>query len=158
MLNDAVLKALEAQMAHEFKNFMTYKSFSGVADFQSYIGATSWFDKQAMEEYNHFNKLFNYICDQGHIPIMPIITPILPQITDLQGLFLQTVALEKETTASLILVSEICKEVKDDQSYELILWYLKEQVEETKTAEDILKRVLMSLNNILIIDNELGAR
>ena len=48
--------------------------------------------------------------------------------------------------------------MKDDQSYELVLWFLKEQVEEVKTVEDILKRVNMSLNNILIIDNELGAR
>ena len=158
MLSESVLMAMNAQMAHELSNFYVYKSFSGIADFQALIGATTWFEKQSLEEYGHFDKFYKYISDQGHIPHLPSLPEIPPQIYTLQELFIQTVMVEKQTLENLKKLAEICKEMKDDQSYELALWYLKEQVEEVKTVEDLQKRVLMSLNNILIIDNELGSR
>ena len=158
MLDEKVLIALQLQMGNELKNFYKYKSFSGIADFQALLGATSWFDKQAQEEYGHFNKFFTYISDKGHIPHLVTLEELPPQTLSLQELFNQTVLIERGTYENLKKVAEICKEMKDDQSYELLLWFLKEQVEEVKTVEDIQKRVIMSLNNPLIIDNELGSR
>lgn len=158
MLSETILKALEIQMMHEYNNSYIYKSFSSIADYQGLIGTTKWFDIQSKEEYGHFDKLFNYLCDQGAIPHLGTIPEIKPQIYNLQELFTQTVALEKLTLEKLKMLANVCKEEKDDQSYELALWYLKEQVEEVKTVDDILKRVIMSANNLLLIDNELGQR
>lgn len=158
MLNDKLLKAIQIQMGHELKNSYQYKAFSGIADYQSLLGACSWFDKQSQEEYGHFNKFFTYICDKGHIPHLQKLEEIVPAILTLDQLFVETVKLEHNTLDNLKVLAEICKEVKDDQTYELLLWFLKEQVEEVKTVEDIQKRILMSANNLLIIDNELGAR
>jgi ferritin len=158
MLSESVLTALQAQMAHEYGNFHKYKSFAGIADSLGLIGTTSWFNKQSMEEYGHFDKLYNFISDMGHIPKMPALPEIEPSLMTMAELFTQTVMIEKETDMKLKLVAAVCKEMNDDQSYELLLWYLKEQVEEVKTVEDILRRVLMSSYNLLIIDNELGAR
>jgi ferritin len=158
MLQDKVLEALQVQMANELKNSYKYKAFSGIADYQALIGATSWFDKQSQEEYTHFNKFYGYISDKGHIPLLPKLDEIAPQILSLEDLFKETVELEQKTFDNLQTLAEICKEMKDNQSYELLLWFLKEQVEEVKTVEDLQKRVLMSLNNLLLIDTELGSR
>ena len=158
MLDETILIALNAQMGHEFDNSYVYKSFAGIADFQSLLGTCSWFHKQAEEEYKHFDKFFNYICDKGSIPALPGTSAIPPQIIDIVELFNQTVAIEHKTLDNLKLLAQLCKELNDDQTYELVLWYLKEQVSEIKEVEDIQKRVLMSLNNILIIDQELGKR
>lgn len=158
MLNDKVLIGLQLQMANELSNSYQYKAFSGIADFMSLLGACSWFDKQSQEEYGHFNKFYSYISDKGHIPHLSELKEIPPQIMTLDQLFVQTVALENKTLEHLKALAEICKEMKDDQSYGLVLEFLKEQVEECKTVEDILKRVLMSANNILLIDQELAAR
>ena len=76
----------------------------------------------------------------------------------LEQLFQQTVQLEKTTLEHLKILSKICKEAEDDQSYDFLLEFLKEQIEEVKVAEDTLKRVIMSANNILLIDQELGER
>lgn len=158
MLTESVLTALQAQLAHEYGNFHKYKSFAGIADSLGLIGTTSWFNKQSMEEYGHFDKLFTYISDMGHIPKMPSLPEIESSPMTMLDLFTQAVLLEKATDMSLKLVAAVCKEMNDDQSYDLILWFLREQTEECKTVEDILKRVIMSSYNILIIDNELGAR
>lgn len=158
MLQEPVLQALQIQMGHELQNSYMYKAFSGIADFQALLGATSWFDKQSQEEYVHFNKFFGYISDKGHIPHLQPLADIPPQILTIDMLFQQTVTLEYATLTNLQLLAKICKQHEDDQTYELLLWYLKEQVEEVKTVEDLYKRCLMSMNNILIFDNELGAR
>jgi ferritin len=158
MLSESVLTALQAQMAHEYGNFHKYKSFAGIADSLGLIGTTSWFNKQAMEEYGHFDKLFTFISDMGHIPKMPSLPEIEPAVMTMADLFTQTVMLEKGTEISLRLCAAVCKEMSDDASYDLLLWFVREQVEEVKTVEDILKRVIMSSYNLLLIDNELGAR
>jgi ferritin len=158
MLNEKILEALQIQMGNELANSYQYKSFSGIADYLSLIGTTSWFDKQSVEEYTHFNKFFTYISDKGHIPHLKPLAEIAPQILSLEQMFMLTVQLENKTLENLKTLARICVDLKDDQTYELLLWFLKEQVEEVKTVEDIQKRVLMSANNILIIDNELGSR
>lgn len=158
MLNDQVLLALNIQMGNELRNSYQYKAFSGIADYLSLLGACSWFDKQSQEEYGHFNKFFTYISDKGHIPHLQPLNDIPPTVLTLDNLFMLTVQLEVQTLENLKSLAEICKEAKDDQTYGLVLEFLKEQIEEVKTVEDIQKRVIMSANNILIIDNELGQR
>jgi ferritin len=158
MLQEPVLQALTIQMNHEFDNFRAYKSFSAIADFQSLLGTCSWFDKQSQEEYTHFNKFFNYISDRGHIPQLSVAAELPPQILTIDMLFMQAVQLEMKTTTNLELVADACKLANDDQTYQLVLWFLNEQIEEEKMVQDIYKRVLMSMNNLLLIDNELGSR
>jgi ferritin len=158
MLQEPVLNALQIQMGHELNNSYQYKAFSGIADYQSLIGACSWFDKQSDEERGHFNKFFSYICDKGYVPHLQTLNEITPNILAIDALFAETVHLEQQTLTNLQLLAQVCVEAKDDQTYELVLWFLKEQVEECKTVEDLHKRCLMSLNNILIFDNELAQR
>jgi ferritin len=158
MLQEPILTALQIQMGHECNNAYQYKAFAAITDYQALLGATSWMEKQSDEEREHFNKFFSYICDKGHIPSLPTINEITPQIMSLDALFAKIVELENATLKNLQLVAQVCVEAKDDQTYELLLYFLKEQVEECKTVEDLHKRCLMSMNNILIFDKELGER
>jgi ferritin len=158
MLTENVLNALTLQMNNELTNYYVYKNFSGIADFCGLNGAEKWFDMQANEEKGHFEKFYKYISDQGHVPHLMTIPEQIPEIVGLDGLFLKTVALEAQTTSNIRQVATICKEENDDQTYELILWYLKEQVEEEDMVRTLYQRVIMSMNNLLRIDQELGAR
>jgi ferritin len=156
MLNEAVLLALNTQMNNEFHNYQIYKSFSGICDYQSLLGATKYFQKQSEDEKLHFEKFYSYISDKGHIPQLTAQEEIPPQLLTLDMIFAQVVMLEESTLTNLQLVSQVTKEIGDDTSFGLLQWYLSEQTEECKTASDLYKRCLMSLNNILIFDNELG--
>lgn len=156
MLNEAVLLALNTQMNNEFHNYQIYKSFSGICDYQSLLGATKYFQKQSEDEKLHFEKFYSYISDKGHIPHLMTQEEIPPQLLPLDIIFTQVVALEEATLTNLQLVSTVCKEIGDDQTFGLLQWYLSEQLEECKTTSDLYKRCLMSLNNILIFDNEIG--
>lgn len=157
MLTENVLTALQLQLNHEITNYYTYKNFSGIADFQGLTGACKWFNKQADEEKSHFDKLYTYISDKGHIPqLLPI--PDQPlEILTLDMLFAKAVELESYTTKNFKLLAELCKIEQDDQTYQLVLCYLNEQIEEEKIVGDMFRRSVMSMSNHLIIDQELGA-
>ena len=160
MLNDEVLQAITYQMNFELTNSYIYRSFAGIADFQSLIGTTKWFMKQSEEERNHFEKFCNYIQDQGHAPHLLQIPEQIPEGLTLFDLFETTVRLENSTLANLKNLSNICKQNGDDQSLELLLWYLKEQVEEVKTVTDIFNRLKLAGPGFgfILMDQELGGR
>lgn len=158
MLPEPVLTALNIQMNHELTNFYVYKNFSGIADFLGLTGTCKWFDIQANEEKGHFDKFYKYISDKGYIPQL---LPLPDQATDvktLQELFAETVQLEARTTENLRKVAEICKLENDDQTYNLSLEFLSEQIEEEKIVNTIFKRIMMSINDPLRVDEELGKR
>jgi ferritin len=160
MINEIVLQALTFQMNHEISNSYAYRFLAGLADYQSLIGTTSWFMKQSDEERTHFDKFCNYIQDQGHVPHLLSVPEQIPEGLDLLQMFERTVILEMNTLANLKQLALVCKECGDDQTYELVLWFLKEQVEECKMVTDILNRIKLAGNGLgyIIIDNELGER
>jgi len=161
MLSETILQALTFQMNSEITNSIIYKNFSGIADYLALTGAATWFDKQSQEEYEHFNKFYKYICDQGHIPHLLSVPEQIPEMASIEELFRRTVELEYQTTQQLKQISILCDEVNDDQTYEMIFWYLKEQIEEESTVSKIYKRLSMVMGHgagILAIDRELGER
>lgn len=160
MLNETVLQALTFQMNQEMNNSYAYRSMAGIADFQSLLGATSWFIKQSDEERGHFDKFCNYIQDQGHAPHLLQVQEQIPEGYDLLQLFERTVTLENQTLANLKLLANICKETGDDQTYNLTLWFLGEQVEECKTVQDVYNRIVLAGPGLgyIMIDQELGTR
>ena len=158
MLSEQILTALQFQLSHEITNAYTYKMFSGIADYQGLIGATSWFAKQSDEEKSHFEKIFTYICDQGHVPHLLQIPEIIPENLSLVELFARSCELEFQTTAYLKLLAQLCKQENDDQTYTFIQGMLIEQVEEERYCGDMHKRVCLSQGNLILIDQELGQR
>ena len=158
MLSENVLTALNIQMGHELTNYYIYKNFAGIADFLGLDGTKSWFEKQSEEEKGHFEKFYKYISDKGHLPKLSTLPEQETDILSFAELFAKTIETEAQTTNNLRLVAQICKEDNDDQTYELILWFLKEQVEEEDTVRTIYQRILMSSNNPLKVDEELAER
>ncbi len=158
MITENILNALNIQMNRELLNSLIYKTFSGIADIYCLNGTSKWFEIQSKEEMEHFNKFFNYICKQGNIPQITTIPDICNETLSFADLFVKSIELEENTTHNLKLVSELCKEENDDQTFELILWFLKEQVEEEDMVRTIHERILMSLNDPLRVDSELGER
>jgi ferritin len=83
---------------------------------------------------------------------------LIPEILSLEELFERTLNIENDTSIKLKTVSTICKLEGDDQTFELILEMLKEQVEEVKMVQDILTRIKLCGKGLgeIIIDGELG--
>lgn len=158
MLSENVLTALNIQMTHELTNYYIYKNFAGIADFMGLNGTQNWFEKQAEEEKGHFEKFYQYISDKGHLPKLSALPEQPTDILSFAELFAKTIETEAQTTNNLRILAQICKEENDDQTYELALWFLKEQVEEEDTVRTIYQRILMSVNNPLHVDEELEER
>lgn len=159
-MDKRLIEKLNLQTNHEITNFYIYKNFSGIADYQSLLGAVNWFDKQSQEEYKHFDRFYSFICDIGEIPKLEAIpAPESTNIT-LQQMFEKTVEIEKGTTELLRKLYDLAVMLKESTAIDLIEQYLNEQVEEVKVASDILARIRLAGTGLgeIIIDSELAKR
>jgi ferritin len=159
-MDKRLIEALNAQVKHEFTNYIIYKNFSGIADFQSLTGSVSWFEKQSEEEKEHFETFYSFLCDVGEIPIMPAIEQQPNTNMSLLELFEKTVKLEKGTTDLLQKLYDLAVMLKEGTAIDLIEKYLFEQVEEVKLVGDVYNRLKLAGPGLgtIIIDAELGWR
>lgn len=159
-MDKRLIDALNAQIKHEFTNFVIYKNFSGIADFQSLLGAVSWFEKQSEEEKQHFECFYSFLCDVGTIPVMPAVEEQPNKNISLLEMFEKTVKIELGTSDMLQKLHDLAVMLKEGSAIDMIEKYLNEQVEEVKTVTDIYNRLKIAGNGLgtIIIDQELGKR
>lgn len=156
---NSVEQCLCKQLNHEFQNYRIYKNMSGICDMKSLLGASNWFNKQAEEEKIHFDKIHKYMLDRSMKPVLSTVEELtFDQSLTLEMLFMLTTEVEHETTLKLIEVKKTAMSECDYQTVDFLDWFLLEQVQEEDMVLDVLNRVRMSSNNLLIIDNELGTR
>ncbi len=158
MLSETIIQALNYALNGEIKNAYRYKMFSAICGYQSFVGAAKWFDKQWKEEQEHFEIFFKYMTDQGVIPHLLQVPEQIPETASIEELFRRTVEFEYETTIMIKQIADICKAENDEQTLDLAREILKEQIEEERTAKEIYDRIIISRNNLLVIDHELAQR
>lgn len=161
MLSRRIQDAITGQIASEFEAAYLYLSMSAHFDAASLRGFASWMRNQAQEEVAHAMKLFDFLSDRG---IRPILQTIPAPPTDL-GSHLEVVqralAHEKGVSGKIHALYQLAGEEKDFATQAALQWFLLEQVEEEKTAGEIVDRVRMAGDYpgaMLLLDRELGAR
>jgi ferritin len=159
-MDKRLVAQIEEQINHEISNWYIYKNFSGIADKLSLLGAVSWFDKQAMEEYSHFDRFYTFLSDMGYVPTLKDITAPPPEVTTLTELFAMALMVEKKTSAMLQGLFDLATMLKEGKAVDLVEQFLKEQVEEEKSVSDILNRLKIAGEGYgtILIDQELAKR
>jgi len=161
MIPNSVLKALNQQIQREL--FSAYYYLSMATHFQSVNlnGFAHWMRKQYEEETSHAMKILDYIGERGGRAVLETIekpggefkTPL-----DVMKLVLEH---EKKVTASINAVYEIAAQEKDYPTQIMLEWFIKEQVEEERSAEDIVNMLKMigdAPAGLVMLDRQLASR
>ena len=160
-MNTKLQKALTEQVNKELFSAYLYLGMATYCESISLDGFGQWMKVQAQEEMIHAMKIFTFLGDRGVRVELPAIAKPETDFTSVLDVFQKTLAHEKKVTASIDKVYSIAKEVKDNASVVFLEWFITEQVEEEKSASDILEKLKLigkDSGAILMLDQTLGAR
>ncbi|AEF81895.1 ferritin [Leadbettera azotonutricia] len=161
MLSEPLVKALSSQLNGEFYSAYLYLGMSAYADRAGYKGIANWLYVQAQEERAHAVHIYQHILERGASPVLPEVKAPPSTWRDITELFEKVLSHEQGVTASINNIASLAAGEKDHATYNFIMWYVNEQVEEEKNVDEILAKIkLMGSNPVLIfhLDSELATR
>lgn len=160
-MKEAVRDAVTEQIKHEFYSSYLYLSMAGSFEVATLPGFAHWMRKQSEEEREHAVKFFDFLLDRGeHVQLQAIDQPPYTFRSPLDT-FEQALEHEKEITSHIHRLYELAIQEKDYPAQVLLNWFVAEQVEEEKSATEIVERLRMAGEDsaaLLLLDNEVGGR
>ena len=161
MISTAMEKALFEQLNHEFYSAYLYLAMSAYCSHIEFNGAANWLKLQYEEEHTHATKIYNYLVDQGVHVVLDHVKQPPSKFGSILDVFTASLAHEQSMTARLNDISDQALKEKDHATYNLLQWFVNEQVEEESSVGGIISKFKMVKEDgygQLMIDNELGNR
>ncbi len=159
MLSDKMLTALNKQIQLEMSSAYTYLAMATYFEAESLKGFAGWMYGQFGEEQGHARKIYEYVHDRGGRVILQAIDKPEHDYKSPLDVFERVLAHEKKVTASIHELYELALADKDYPTQTHLHWFIDEQVEEEKTAAEILdhlKRIEGHPHLILGLDRRIG--
>ncbi len=161
VISESIRTALIKQLNRELESAYVYLAMSAWCSREEFNGAAHWFRLQYDEEQTHGTKLFDYLIDQGApVGLLPVGAP--PEEFDsLVEVFEASLAHERSMTEHLNDLSDLALQERDHATYNLLQWFVTEQVEEESTVGEIIAKLRLVGTDgygVLMVDNELGTR
>jgi ferritin len=161
MLNKVMQEAVNEQINHELFAMYSYLSMSAYCEHQQFIGCAHWMRLQSQEEYGHAMRLYDFlIARQGRVKLLPIAQPEI-EFDSIPSVFEKALEQERQVTEQINGLYEMAFNEKAFAALVELEWFIQEQVEEEKTAREIVHKFSLVKDDkpgLLDLDRELGAR
>ncbi|WP_321314804.1 ferritin [Halarcobacter sp.] len=161
MISKELQNALIEQLNKEYHSAYLYLGMSAYCSKEGFNGSSNWFLIQYQEEIAHGMKLFKYLEDQDVEIKLPSIEGVKVEYNSLLDVFKKALAHEQKMSKNLNILSDIAMKEKDHATYNLLQWYVTEQVEEEATLKEIRDHIKLVGDNgygLYTIDKELSTR
>ena len=160
-MKGAVRDAMGEQIKHELYSAYLYLSMAGSFEVANLTGFAHWMRQQSREELEHAMKFFDFLLDRGeHAELQTIEAPPYAFRSPLDT-FEQALDHEKEITTRINDLYELSVRENDLPAQVFLNWFVTEQVEEEKSATEIVERLRMAGDDsaaLLLLDDGLGKR
>lgn len=155
-LNADVEKILNKQLDKEFDAAVVYHGMAIYFEKELLPGLAAWFKRQLGEERQHAGKIIEYMLDRGGAPAIPATkAPKMAYASPLEAVQ-GALAHERANTAGIYACLEAAQKVADHATIEMLQWFVKEQVEEEKWADEytqMLEKVAGSVGGLWAFDH-----
>lgn len=161
MISKELQDSLIQQLNKEYQSAYIYLGMSAYCSKEGFNGAANWFLIQYQEEVTHGMKLFKYLEDQNVDIKLPLIQEVEVIFNSLLDVFQKSLEHEQTMTKNLNELSDLAMKDKDHATYNLLQWYVTEQVEEEATVSGIIDHIKLVDGNgygLYTIDKELSSR
>ncbi len=161
MLNPEVSKLLNEQINKEFFSAYLYMDMANYYADQSLDGFENWFFVQMQEERDHALLFRKYLLNNGEQVNLTEIAEPEGSYKDFKEPLTQALEHEQFVTASINTIYEAAYRNKDFRTMQFLDWFIKEQGEEEKNAEDNIKKFELFAGDpkgLYMLDNELKSR
>ena len=161
MINENIQKKLNQQVEREAYAAFLYFSMASWMDSNGYVGTAQFLYSQADEEMEHMKKIFHYINDAGGKAIVPSIDQPPKDFNSYKDIIEKSLENERTVTESIHDIVEACLKEKDYTTFNLMQWYVDEQLEEENQFNTIIDKLTMlgdGKEGLYLLDQELGER
>jgi len=160
-MNPRVLEAINRQINSELSASYAYLAMSAYCECQKFTGAARWLRLQSQEEHMHAMKLFDFVLARDRSVDLLAIDRPKTDFRSVAEVFERALEQEQEVSRQIDTLYETAFNEKAFAAVAELQWFLTEQVEEEKTAREIVAKFKMVGNDaasLLDLDRELGAR
>ena len=159
MLSKSILDLLNAQINLEFYSSNIYLQMGAWADHEGLEGCSAFLATHADEEMGHMRRIWSYVMEAGHMPVLGAIKAAPSKIKDVKALFEEVYKHEQLVTAKINELAHAAFDEKDMITFNFMQWFVAEQHEEEAMARGILDRIkVIGLDGkgLYFIDQEVG--
>lgn len=161
MIGKAMQAAMNEQINKEFFSSYLYLSMAAYFEDKNLTGFAHWMRRQADEEREHAMKFYNFILDAGgQVQLKAIEAPETEWKSNLE-VAEQVAAHEAKVTASINDLYELALKEKDYAAQVMLQWFISEQVEEEKNANELVAKLRLIEERgtaVLMLDHRLAKR
>jgi len=161
MLSKTMEEALNRQVNRELYSSYLYLAMSAWFESINFKGSAAWMMVQSNEERVHAMKIYDYIiARQGKVVLEPIEAP-KAKWTSCGKVFDEVYAHEQKVTGMIHALVDLAIREKDHATFEMLQWFVKEQVEEEANAFQIIEKIKVVGDvpgHLFCLDHELGKR
>lgn len=161
MLSEKIVGLLQNQVNKEYYSAYLYLDFAGFYNDKGLEGFGKWYKKQADEEVEHAEKFVRYLEDNGIRPVYEAIDKPAKNPADLRDPLTLSLEHEKYVTSLINAIYAAAVEEKDYRTQQFMTWYIDEQAEEEKNAQDNIKKFELfggDARGLYELDREFGSR
>ena len=161
VLSDTIQKALNRHINEEFYSSYLYLSMSAWCESVDLPGFAHWLRMQSQEEYAHAMNLFDFVLErEGRALLLPVKEPPV-EFTSILDVMQSTLDHERQVSHLIHELYALSVKEGDYPTQVHLQAFITEQVEEEKTAADIVAQLRMigdSASDLLLLDRRMAAR
>jgi ferritin len=160
-LSKKMQDALNEQIKEELFSSYLYLSMAAYSESINLPGFAHWMQVQSGEELEHAMKFYGYIHGRGGRVILQALDQPAVEFGGPIDLFEKTLAHEQHITGRIHRLYALAVEEKDYASLSILQWFVDEQVEEERTASEILELLKVvgdKGQGLIILDRQLASR
>jgi len=161
MVSKSMQTALNEQINKELFSAYMYLSMAAYFEGNNLPGFAQWLRLQADEEREHAMKFYDFILDRGARVLLGAIAAPQTEWKSSLDVFKDVLAHEQKVTASIHALYELALKEKDYPAQVMLQWFISEQVEEEKSATEIVEQLeLVNAHGtaVLMLDYQLAKR
>lgn len=140
MLDQKVYELINEQVNKEFYSAYLYLDFADYYYDQGLDGFANWYDIQAQEERDHAMLMRTYLLNNGHKVVLEAISKPDKTYKNLEDPLKFGLEHEQYVTSLINKIYKAAKDVDDFRTMQCFDWFVKEQGEEEKNADDLIKK------------------
>ena len=161
MINEKMTQALNEQINAELYSAYLYLSMAAYFESVNLPGFANWMRAQTQEELMHAMKIYDFVNERGGRVLLKAIEQPPVEWKSPLAVFEATYKHEQKVTGLINELVNLAIEEKDHATNAFLQWFINEQVEEEKSASDIvgkLKLIEANPEGMYMLDKEMGQR
>lgn len=156
-----VAQLLNEQVNKEFYSAYLYLDFSIYYEEEGLDGFANWYKIQAQEERDHAMLMVQYLQNNGGKVTLEAIAKPDRELTSRLRVLELGLEHERYVTGLIHTLYEAAYSAKDFRTMQFLDWFVKEQGEEEKNAEDLIKKMKLygeDAKGLYMLNSEMAAR